>query len=580
MTTSRRLAAIVATDVVGYSRLMGVDEEGTRAAMRKLRDELWGPKVDQFGGRIVKTMGDGQLLEFPSVVEALKCAVDIQESMADRNKDVPDEKRIMLRVGVNLGDVIVEDDDIHGDGVNVAARLEGLSDPGGVCISGPVYDQVKNKVELEFADLGPREVKNIAEPVRVYSVAVRSQTPAATLQLPEKPSIAVLPFENMSGDVEQEYFADGIAEDIITALSRFQWFFVIARNSSFSYKGTSPDIRQVARELGVRYVLEGSVRRGGNRVRITGQLIEAETGHHVWAESYDRDLQDLFAVQDEITGAITAAVAPEFISAEARRIERKPPENFDAWDCAIRGNWHLWNFSKTNIVEAIRLFHSAIDMDPNSCMALSGLGAALRIQAINGWSEDSRNTIAEALRFAQRAIAADHHDAWGHAVLGFVSTLARQNDNAIRGAARALELNPNLAFAEGVLALTYGFMGDHKKAIAHHDRAKRLSPRDQATAWWDLGRVWASFAVGDLVDALEWATRISEAMPEFPPGWRFTASINAHLGRLEQAGAAVSRLLEIMPNDNLQFVRSIVPAANAEAFDRFIDGLRKAGLPE
>ena len=426
-------------------------------------------------------------------------------------------------------------------------------------------------------------MKNIAEPVRAFRVAPDASTTKnadAVLPLPDKPSIAVLPFENMSGDPEQEYFADGIAEDIITALSRFNWFFVIARNSSFSYKGSAVDVKRVAKELGVQYVLEGSVRKGGNRLRITAQLIDAITGRHVWAERYDRDMQDVFAVQDEITEAIAAAVAPQFVSAEAGRIERKRPENFDAWDCAIRGNWHLWHFGKEDLLVAIRLFRTAIGMDPNSGVALSGLGAALNTMALNNWVDDPLETRAEALQYAQSAIAADVHDAWGHAVLGFCSTLLRRNDDALRACHRALELNNNLAFAEGVLAMTYAHQGDHEKAVAHHERATRLSPRDPAGAWWDIARSWAAIITGDYDEAVQWAGRMTEALPSFAGGWRHLSVSLAHLGRIEEARAALQQLLRISPHDNIRLVRAFLPSGQPHLIDLFVDGLRKAGLPE
>jgi adenylate cyclase len=321
----RRLAAILAADVAGYSRLMGEDEEGTLAQLRAYRRELIDPRVAEHHGRIVKTTGDGLLIEFPSVVEAVSCAITVQRTIAERNARMPVEQKIVFRMGVNLGDIIVEDGDIHGDGVNIAARLEGIAEPGGICISEDAFRQVRGKIEAEFTDLGDQNLKNIARPVRVYRIGQRAaEAHAPSLPLPDKPSIAVLPFQNISGDPEQEYFADGMVEEIITAISRVRWFFVIARNSTFTYKGRAVDVKQVGRELGVRYVLEGSVRKAGNRVRITAQLIEAATSNHIWAERYDRELADIFAVQDEITERIVAAIEPELYAAENFRSQRKP----------------------------------------------------------------------------------------------------------------------------------------------------------------------------------------------------------------------------------------------------------------
>lgn len=378
----RRLAAILAADVVGYSAMMGRDEVGTLARLMACRENIIDPSFARYGGRIVKIMGDGLLVEFASAVDAVQSAQEVQSAMAVHNADKSESDRMMFRVGINLGDVIVDGDDIHGDGVNIAARLEGISDPGGICISDNVHHQVRGKIDSNFDDLGLQDLKNIAEPVHVYGLTKLSAPATSTpLPLPDKLSIAVLPFQNMSGDAEQEYFADGIAEDIITALSRFHWFFVIARNSSFSYKGTSPDIRDVARDLGVQYVLEGSVRKGGNRVRITAQLIDATTGNHIWADRYDRELHDVFAVQDEITEAITGAVAPSFVAAEARRASGKAPENLDCWDLVIRGNWRLWRRNRDDMVEAKQLFEAAIKLDPNSYMAYGGLALAYQLPA-------------------------------------------------------------------------------------------------------------------------------------------------------------------------------------------------------
>ncbi len=343
----RRLAAILAADVAGYSRLMGADEEGTLAALKELRRELADPKIKEHRGRIVKTTGDGLLVEFASVVDAVRCAVEVQQEMAERNVGVPEEQRIQFRIGINLGDIIKDGRDIYGDGVNVAARLEALAEPGGICVNRVVRDQVRDKLDFAFEDAGEQRVKNIARPLRVYHVrpgqVANEEMSAAQppLALPDKPSLAVLPFTNMSGDPEQEFVSDGIAEDVISALSHYPSLFVIARNSTFTYKGRAVDVKQVGRELGVRYVLEGGVRKAGNRIRVTAQLIEAETGNHVWANRYDRDLADIFAVQDEITHALTTALTPAIADAELRRAIRKPPESLDAWAAYQRGLWHL-----------------------------------------------------------------------------------------------------------------------------------------------------------------------------------------------------------------------------------------------
>src|SRR5499425_3372497 len=363
----RRLAAILAVDVAGYSRLMGADEEGTLAALRAVRRELGDPKIAEHRGRIVKTTGDGLLVEFASVVDAVRCAVGVQREMIARNAAAPAERRIEFRMGINLGDIIIEDGDIFGDGVNIAARLEALAEPGGICLSAAAHEQVRDRLDLAFDDLGEQQVKNVARPVRTYAVALGASSRAALpvgapLPLPDKPSLAVSPFQNLTGDAEQEYFVDGMSEEITTAIARLPWLFVIARNSAFTYKSKPVDVKQVARELGVRYVLEGSVRKSGNRIRVTAQLAEGETGKHVWAERYDRDLSDIFAVQDEITEAVTIAIAPAIADAEQQRAMRKPPGSLDAWAAYQRGLWHLGKATREHHAQAEKFFQQAIDL--------------------------------------------------------------------------------------------------------------------------------------------------------------------------------------------------------------------------
>ena len=401
----RRLAAILAADVVGYSRLMAADEAGTLAALKALRADVIDPAIAAANGRMVKLMGDGALVEFASIVDAVECAVAIQREVAAHNEALDSEKRIEFRIGINLGEVIVDGDDIYGDGVNIAARLEGLARPGGICVSAKVFEEVSNKLDVGFEDLGPQEVKNIPTPVRAYHVMADEPPTGAALALPDKPSIAVLAFANMSGDPEQEYFADGIAEDIITALSRFNWFFVIARNSSFAYKGRSPDVRAVAAELGVQYVLEGSVRKAGTRVRITAQLVDALSGRHVWAERYDRELTDIFEVQDEITTAIVGNVAPSFVAAEAQRAARKAPDNLDSWDLTMRANAHAWHHTPAEQAEARRLLESAVERDPDNTVALVGLATNYLHEFGAGLAPDPAANHRRSEAAAQRALA-------------------------------------------------------------------------------------------------------------------------------------------------------------------------------
>jgi len=396
----------------------------------------------------------------------------------------------------------------------------------------------------------------------------------------DKPSIAVLPFANMSGDPEQEYFADGIAEDITTALSRFQWFFVIARNSSFAYKGQAVDVKSVAEDLGVQYALEGSVRKSGKRVRVTAQLIDAPTGRHVWAEKYDRDLENVFAVQDEITESIAAAVAPSFVSAEERRVDRKPPGSLDSWDYTIRGNQHLWRLTKDEITEAKRLFQVATDLDPQNSIALSGLSLAYVWESLLGLVDSPADALSAAHQSAQQAIAADQNDGWGHAMLGFVNTHRRQHNAAIAAYRRALDINPNLAFAEGGLGHAYGWRGNYDEAIVHTDKAARLSPHDPARLFWIMGRAAAAFVASKYDEGVHWGRRLTETFPDFALGWRVLATSYAHSGRLDDAHAAVEQLLHLVPHDNVRQVARAIPTYRSEDLERFLEGLRNAGLPE
>ena len=451
----RRLAAILAADVAGYSRLMGVDEEGTLSALKELRRELADPKIKEHRGRIVKTTGDGLLVEFASVVDAVRCAVEVQYEMAERNSGMPEERRIQFRIGINLGDIIKDGRDIHGDGVNIAARLEALAEPGGICVNRVVRDQVRDKLDFAFEDAGEQRVKNIARPLRVYRIrpgrsagdTMGAAQPA--LALPDKPSVAVLPFTNMSGESEQEFVSDGIAEDVITALSRYPSLFVIARNSSFTYKGRPVDVKQVGRELGVRYVLEGSVRKAGNRIRVTAQLVEAGTGNHVWADRYDRDLADIFAVQDEITEAVTIAIAPAIADAELQRAVRKPPDSLDAWAAYQRGLWHLSEANPDDNTIAQRFFQQAIDLDPTFAGGYSGLALA-QLQAAAVYQKLGlleAQSSAEAL--SRRAVALDGADAEARSCLGWALQARGELQGALAEIERALGMSPNLAVAHG-----------------------------------------------------------------------------------------------------------------------------------
>src|SRR5216684_441499 len=482
--TKRKLAAILAADIAGYSRLMGADEEGTLAHLKLLRRELIDPKNKQHRGRIVKTTGDGILIEFLSVVDAIRCAIEVQQGMVERNADVPQEQRIEFRVGVNLGDVMIEGRDLYGDGVNIAARLEALAEPGGICISRTVLSHARDKVSFDVEDAGEQALKNIARPVHVYRIIDPSQRPATrkpevpALALPDKPSVAVLPFTNMSGDPEQEFVSDGVAEDVITALSHYPSLFVIARNSSFTYKGRAVDVKKVGSEIGESYVLEGSVRKAGNRIRVTAQLIEAGTSNHVWAERYDRDLADVFAVQDELTEALTTALAPAIADAELRRAMRKPPGSLDAWAAYQRGLWHLSKATADDDVTAEKFFKLAIDLDPTfgggySALALYQLQTAALYQKLD-LSTAQRS--AEAL--ARQAVALDGADAEARSCLGWALQARGEADGALAEIERALSMSPNLAIAHGHRGATLIFAGRPKEGLTALETCIRLDPRD------------------------------------------------------------------------------------------------------
>jgi adenylate cyclase len=544
----RRLAAILAADVAGYSRLMGEDEAGTLARLRAHRRELIDPKVAEHKGRIVKTTGDGILIEFPSVVEAVACAIAVQDGIAERNVAIPEHHRIVFRVGINLGDLIVEDDDIHGDGVNVAARLEGLAGPGEICVSAAVREQVSNRLDCAFDDLGEQALKNISRAVRVYRVRAAGAPSAveaapvliSALPLPDKPSIAVLPFQNMSGDPEQEYFADGMVEDIITELSRIRWLFVIARNSSFTYKDAKAiDLKQVGRELGVRYLLEGSVRKGGNRVRINAQLIDAVSGAHVWADRYDRDLRDIFEVQDEITATVAGIIEPALADAEQQRVLRKPPEHLDAWEAYQRGVWHFNKYTAEDNQIALGFFRQAIGRDPNFAPGHYGYALALQWD-IWYFSERPFSEVQGLARDEARiAVSLDDKDAMAHAVLAHIMMWGSEWEAAISEARTALSLNPNSAFVISMLGCVLGFGGYHDEALRRIQQAMRASPHDPLMWLWTMWAAGIQFFASKYEASLDTYNQLARLRPEWKQVHIWIASCLAMLGRLSEARATV-----------------------------------------
>jgi adenylate cyclase len=583
----RRLAAILVADVVGYSRLMGADEAGTLATLKAHREALFDPIIAEHQGRLVKLMGDGALVEFPSVVGAVACAVAIQRGMAARNAGVPDDRRIEFRIGVNTGDVIIDGDDIYGDGVNVAARIQEVAVPGGVALSEVAHRQIEGKIEVDFEDTGERVLKNIAKPVQVFLWTGGAVPPAAgpasakaALQLPDKPSIAVLPFDNMSHDPDQGFFADGIAEDIITELSKFRSLFVIARNSSFSFRGQAIEVRELSKRLGVRYIVEGSVRRAGNRVRVSAQLIDAVADAHLWAERYDRDLDDIFAVQDEVTLAIVTAIEPTLASAERGRARRKPTESLGAWESYQRGLWHAYRFTAAENTEAQSHFRRAIAGDPNFAPGHAGLAYALFLSVMLGFGGDAGASVAEASEAAHRAITLDPEDAFGQATVGRVYQMKGEHEAAVSAYEKALSLNPNYASAHYGLGWTLIYSGRPEAGLPAVDEAIRLSPRDPML-WGFLTLKGLAFVAMDRhQEALTW---IRKALRQSNVGVRthvFEVIALAHLGRIEEAKQALQRVYTVKPDFDMDFVRATAKMMHPSSAKHYIEGLRKAGLLE
>ncbi|MET3519086.1 adenylate/guanylate cyclase domain-containing protein [Mesorhizobium abyssinicae] len=587
MSETRKLAAILAADVVGYSRLAGSDEDRTLARLRALRSDLIDPTIAVHTGRVVKRTGDGTLVEFRSVVDAVRCAIEVQNAMLERNAGVPPDRRIEFRIGIHIGDIVQESDgDLLGDGVNIAARLESIAEPNGIYLSSAAYEQVRDKLKEEFEDLGDKELKNIARPVRAYRVALSRYTASelivaalsgGKLAPPDKPSIAVLPFQNMSGDPEQEYFGDGIAEDIITALSKLRGFFVIARNSTFAYKGRAPDIRQVARELGVRYVLEGSVRKAGERLRVTGQLIDAASGSHIWAERYDRPATDIFALQDEITANVVAAIEPQLYAAENLRLQSKPPESLDAWGCVVRAMPFIWTWVSQVDDTGINLLKRAIELDPGYARAHSLLAWIFATRVTLG-NMDYEGGMSDGLVVAQRAIDLDPEDPWAHVAAGYVFTLSRRFGPAVEELNEALQRNPSFAFARAILAVAYGYAGLAEEGYRQLEIARQLSPRDYSQA--------ANFSIEGLChlvayryeEAVTAERRAVQLRPDFGSAWRTLAASAGLAGDLELARRGLAECRRLQPGISIAWVEKYYPLIRAEDRSRYIDGLRLAGL--
>ena len=574
----RRLAAIFAGDVAGYSRLMGADEEGTLSRLNAHRREFLEPKVAEHRGRIVKRTGDGILIEFASAVDAARCAVEMQRGMIERNSVVPTDERIEFRIGIHIGDIIIEDGDIFGDGVNIAARLEGMAQPGGICISDDAFHQVRGKIDADFHDTGEHELKNIARSVRVYELQTgEGATKAPALALPDKPSIAVLPFQNLSGDPEQEYFADGMVEDIITGLSRIKWLFVIARNSTFTYKGRFVDVKQVGRELGVRYVLEGSVRKAADHVRITGQLIDTSTGMHVWADRYDRRLEDIFALQDEITLNVVGAIEPSLREAEIERVTRKRPDNLNAYDLVLHAIPHVYASMPEEAAKAVPLLERAVTLESSYAAAhgwLAWCHETLFLRA--GLKEENRMA---AISHARAAINNGRDDANALALGAFVTGMVEHDRViAIESFERALALSPSSALALFLGCIVFAYAGEAERAVDWGERALRISPIDRLTYGAQQVIATANILQGRHEEAANYARRAIQSNPNFSVSHCILAAALAKLGRAEEAKAAAKQALALQPSfSSSGFCAALdLPPAVATTLK---EAWREAGLP-
>jgi TolB-like protein/class 3 adenylate cyclase/Flp pilus assembly protein TadD len=592
MSETRKIAAILVADVVGYSRLAGADEDRTLSRLRGLRSDLVDPAIAAHRGRIVKRTGDGILIEFRSVVDAVRCAIEVQNGLVERNAGVTAERRIEFRVGVHLGDVVEEaDGDLMGDGVNIAARLEGICESGAICLSEDAYRQVKGRLDLAVIDLGPKELKNIAEPIRVYSLevgqAAQAKSPPALApekSTPPRLSMVVLPFANIGGDPEQEHFVDGVTESLTTDLSRIRGAVVIARNTAFAYKGRPLDVKTIGRELNVRYVLEGSVQRGGNRMRVNVQLIDAETGNHLWAERFDKPLADLFDMQDEIVARLANALSAQLVAAEARRAEKAP--NPDSMDLYFQGlAWVNKGRTPDTLAEARGFFDRALTADPGNIDALIGSATADALEGVNSFVTDPAAAFAAAEAKLTKALSSIPDHARGHMWLGYVGILTRRASEGIAECEHALELDRNLASAHAYVGMGEMFLGRAEETEAHIAEALRLSPRDTMAYIWMHITGMAKNHLCLYEQAVAWSRRATEANRNFPPAYFWLGAALARLDRLDEARSAVKAGLVLHPSFSMSRARSSWTARSDDPtylaqLEPIFEGLRKAGIPE
>ena len=578
----RKLSAILSADVKGYSLLMAEDEAFTIQTIKKYRNII-SNSVGQHAGRVVDSPGDNILVEFASAVDAVQCAVEIQKRLKKENDRLIENKRLEFRIGINIGDVVQDGDRIYGSGVNVAARIEGIAEPGGICISRNTYDHVKNKLDLGFEYLGEHEVKNIREPVRVYKVMLDSDIPkplvGEQLELPDKPSIAVLPFENMSGDPEQEYFSDGITEDITTALSRSSMLFVISRNSSFTYKGAAVDARKVSRDLGVRYILEGSVRKAGNHIRVTAQLIDGTTGNHIWAEKYDGELQDIFELQDKITQQVAATIQPQIYLFEGQKGIALDRPDVATWELLARA-WKLFQeFTKEGFASAEKLLRKIVTSEVKSSEANSLLAGVIVSKVFFRYSSDAITDAKEALVFAKRAVSLNSNNEYAHIFLGMSQYALDRRELAIGEYKRAIEINPNCSLAYGALGTVLSTK-DPDESIKNNMITLRINPRDPFIFIRYSCLAWAYFMKGKYSEAVHWARKAIQMNPNWRNAHFYLTTNLVKLDKLDEAEEAVKYYLEYYPDETISKIKAYWSYDNKEGLDEVYEALRKAGLPD
>jgi adenylate cyclase len=576
-----KLTVIFYADIAGYSRLTRRDEGGTHKRVMEALD-LASDTIKTARGIVLRYAGDAILAEFPSVLKAVQAAIDIQTELEQRNSKQVDDDRVALRVGLNIGEVMQDRGEIYGDGVNLAARLEAAAHPGGICISAAVYDQIRGKLDTVFSDGGETSFKNIDTPVRVFHWAPESTPgePRKGLELPKKPSIAILAFENMSNDPEQDFFAEGISEDIITELSKFRSLFVIARNSSFAFKGRATDVKEIGRKLGVRYIVEGSVRRAGQRIRITAQLIDAVEDKHLWAERYDRELEDIFAVQDEVTQAIVTTIEPQLINTERQLARRKPAQNLNAWEAYQRGIWHIYQYRAEDTFKALEFLHKAKQLDPEFSPAHAGIAFSLYVHVIMGTSEDREADLQRGLEAGLTAVSLDELDPFAHVGLGRIRIVRGEHEQAIASFDRAIELNPSLALAYYGKAHSLWHSGHPEQAVACHDEAIRLSPRDPLIWVFFASKAIALFLLERYDEALQFSQR-AQQLP-ITAVWAYMGELATlgHLGRDEEAARALARAMQLQPDLSISFIQGGLPITHRPSAEHFYDALIKAGVPE